>query len=200
MASTPGTGGSRLTEFDAVDRPMTGPGDLARECHCVLCEPPEDQPTWDDGDIELVGHVQDFGWHVAWIEAEGTTPAWAFTVGLTHTFGHPEIAMFGLQSQVMANCLNLVGEQIRGGDPLVPDEPRDRVFAKYPAIPKSVDLSWYRDLFGYAVWFAQGPPPFLQLLWPDREGRFPWDENCGHRCRVAQPQLWIPHDEHATGH
>lgn len=60
--------------------------------------------------------------------------------------------------------------------------------------------SWYVDLFGYALWFAQGPPlPFLQLIWPDRDGRFPWNESSGHRCRVDQPQLWIPHDDHATG-
>ena len=169
-------------------------------CRCVLHEPPDDEASWDQGDRKLVADVEEYGWHVCLVTEDDATPGWAFTVGLWHTFGHPEVAMFGLRGPDMHHWLNAVGEQARNGQPLVPEEPRPGILAKHPVIARPVHVSWYPDFFGYALWFGHNSvAPILQVIWPDKDGRFPWEEGSGHRSRVDQPQLWIPREDHATG-
>ena len=166
----------------------------------MIHEPPADRDGWDEGDRKLVADVERHGWGVFGINAEDSMPGWAFTAGLWHTFGSPEIALFGLRVPDMQHWLNDIGEQIRSGRPPMPNERRDGVLPDFPVAFRPVHDSWYRELFGYAVWFTQRPPlPIVQVIWPDREGRFPWDEGCGERCRFDQPQLWLPKDQHPMG-
>ncbi|MEV5078760.1 DUF4262 domain-containing protein [Streptomyces sp. NPDC056159] len=52
------------------------------------------------------------------------------------------------------------------------------------------------DFFGAGIDYYQAPPlPVMQLFWPDKEGRFPWDGQAEEYCRASQPLLWIPKDE-----
>ncbi len=175
----------------------SAPSGLNAECHCVIHEPPEDRGAWDDGDRKLVADVERHGWAVIGIAADDRLPGWAFTAGLWHTFGSPEVAMFGLRVPDMQQWLNDVGEQVRGGQSLRPDELRGGLLPDFPVRFRPVHDSWYRDFFGYALWFTQAPPlPIVQVVWPDRGGRFPWDAGCGERCRFDQPQLWLPKHQH----
>ena len=166
----------------------------------MIHEAPANLEQWDAGDEKVVADVERHGWAVLGIHAEDSVPGWAFTAGLWHTFGSPEVAMFGLHVEDMQQWLNVIGEQMRAGQPMRPEELRHGVLTDFPVAFRPAHQSWYRDLFGYALWFAQRPPlPFVQAVWPDREGRFPWDPECGQRCRFDQPQLWVPKDEHPMG-
>jgi hypothetical protein len=147
-----------------------------------------------------VADVERHGWGVFGIKAVGGLPGWAFTAGLWHTFGSPEVAMFGLRVADMQVWLNDVGEQIRSGQTFDPDERRMGILPGFPVTFRPVHEGWYRDLLGYAMWFAQRPPlPVVQVVWPDTEGRFPWDPGCGTRCLFDQPQLWLAKEEHPIG-
>src|SRR5436305_461168 len=174
--------------------------DLDRECHCVIHEPPTDRSRWDDGDRKLVADVEGHGWGVFGISAGDGLPGWAFTTGLWHTFGSPEVAMFGLLVPDMQVWLNRIGEQIRKGQAVEPDERRAGVLPKFPVTFRPVHDSWYRDFFGYALWFAQRRPlPIVQVVWPDAEGLFPWEPGSGTRSQFDQPKLWLSKDEHPMG-
>jgi hypothetical protein len=134
------------------------------------------------------------------ILADEHTAGWAFTVGLWHTYRHPEIAMFGLRLDDMHTWLNKVGDLVRAGTVLSPAASVDGILDGYELAVREVDRSWYRALFGMALAFYQAPPlPIRQLVWPDRAGRYPWDSDCGERCRRDQPQLWVPVAKHAPG-
>lgn len=131
------------------------------------------------------------------IPASGTLPGWAFTIGLGHTFGHPEISMFGLRPGDMASWLNQLGERVGSGHTLVDEQLVDDVLPSAPLIIRSIHRSWFPELFGTAMWFTQHPPlRVLQAVWPDRHGLFPWDETAGVRCRLDQPQAWLSVHEH----
>ncbi len=174
--------------------------DPDRECHCVIHEPSLDRDGWDDGDHRLVANVERHGWGVFGIGAEGGVPGWAFTAGIWHTFGHPELAMFGLLVPDMQAWLNKIGEEIRDGRALHPNELLDGVLIDFPVTFRSAHESWFRDLFGSLLWFARRPPPpLLQVVWPDRAGHFPWEPDVGQRCRFDQPSLWLPRDDHPKG-
>ena len=50
----------------------------------------------DAFDAKLVGDVREYGWHCVLVGAEGEAdPPFAYTVGLTHTYGHPELVLVG---------------------------------------------------------------------------------------------------------
>lgn len=96
--------------------------------------------------------------------------------------------MFGLRIPDMQHWLNIVGEDIRGGWRPEVNQFHDGVLEGNSVLFRSADPSWDRALFGTGRWFAQRPhPTVLQMVWPDRQGRFPWDDGCGERCRVDQP-------------
>jgi hypothetical protein len=47
--------------------------------------------------------VKEYSWYVALFEANTATPAFAYTIGLWKTFGHPQIISFGLSIHTLAS-------------------------------------------------------------------------------------------------
>jgi hypothetical protein len=172
--------------------------DLA-SCGCRLHHPVGDEAGWTDGDRKLIADVEGAGWHLVMIHPQPGQPSWVFSVGLWHMFQSPELSMFGLRMADMGHWINRVGEQIRAGNLPRHGESRDGVLAGFPVQFRQVHRSWYRDLFGYGLWFYQAWFPVLQMVWPDGTGRFPWQGGAGERCRLNQPVLWRPAEEHPLG-
>jgi hypothetical protein len=157
---------------------------FVRECHCQLCGP---LPATDP----LAGHVARRGWGVVSVPAEGRRPAFAFTVGLWHSFSHAEASVFGRDEDEMAGWLNTVGRAVKGGRVLLPDRLGDDVLGAMEVFPRPALASWHRHLFGAALAFYRGQPvPMLQLVWPDLDGILPWEPGCDDECLAAQPRLW----------
>jgi Domain of unknown function (DUF4262) len=42
--------------------------------------------------------IKDHGWHRMGVYGEEDRPSWVYTIGLNHTYGHPEIVVFGFES------------------------------------------------------------------------------------------------------
>jgi len=161
-------------------------------CPCRLHHPLGDEAEWDDNDRNLVSDIQNRGWSVC-IIADDAHPTWAFSVGMWHTFRTPEVAMFGLGAQDMGRWINVIGERIRLGHRFQLDKPEDGVLKDFPVMLRLADDSWYQEFFGYGLWFYQSWFPLAQVIWPDRQGKFPWEEGSGELCRT-QPPLWVGQD------
>jgi hypothetical protein len=174
-----------------------------RECHCRFCDLRLSALIPDLLDPNpALEHVRRIGWSVVTIIKDDNRPEWAFSIGMWHTFGSPEIAMFGLRSPDMGIWINRVGRQVREGQPLIADGGlRHGVLGnEFPVAVRSVHDSWHPLLFAAAMNFCPLPPlPFVQLVWPDRHGRFPWEPGAGERCRRDQPSLWLAAEEHPYG-
>ncbi|GAA2110645.1 hypothetical protein GCM10009780_65830 [Actinomadura alba] len=182
--------------------------DPRRECHCVLCTGDDPGHDHDDGQVcehgcrdDTADLVARHGWSATAVHSDDGVPAWAYTIGMWHSLGSPEVAMFGLLLPDMQNWINKIGDQIRDGQPLHSDErPLHGILpGGYPLIIKPVHPGWYPFYFGTALRFYRHHPPLpiVQVVWPDQDGRFPWDEHAGVNCRANQPQLWLPPDQHA---
>jgi uncharacterized protein DUF4262 len=157
---------------------------FVRECHCLLCGP---MPATDP----LAGHVARRGWGVVSVPAEGRRPAYAFTVGLWHSFSHAEASVFGRDEDEMVGWLEVVGDEVKAGRVLLPDRVGDDVVGVVEVFPRPALASWHRHLFGAAMTFYRGQPvPMLQLVWPDRDGVLPWEPGCAEDCLDLQPRLW----------
>jgi hypothetical protein len=168
-------------------------------CFCRLCVPQDGDEELDEQERKLLADVEGHGWAVMGITAQGDLPGWAFTIGLWHTFRSPEVAMFGLRVQDMQLWLNDIGDQVAAGRPPKPGERRHGVLDDSSLEWRPVDRSWYPELFGWALWFTAPPLPIVQAVWPDRDGRYPWEAGAGERCIRDQPVGWRPVDEQPTG-
>lgn len=125
------------------------------------------------------------------VPAEGRRPAYAYTVGLWHSFAHAEASVFGRDEEEMVDWLEIVGDRVRAGRVVHPDRQADDVLGDVDVFPRPALASWHRHLFGPALTFYRGQPvPMLQLVWPDRAGVLPWEPGCAAGCLDAQPWLW----------
>ncbi|MTE18864.1 DUF4262 domain-containing protein [Streptomyces sp. TRM43335] len=167
-------------------------------CFCLLCAPTQrGGPAWEERDGRIAKNVADFGWHVMGVMAGGDAPDdWGYSIGLWHTLRSPEVSVFGLPSQTAMRVVNAAGAAIRDGERLQPDQRRGDVLNGYDVAVRPVHPSWYPDFFGAGIDFHQTPPlPVAQLFWPDKAGRFPWEEEAEDHCRAGQPLLWIPKED-----
>ncbi|GAA0349260.1 DUF4262 domain-containing protein [Streptomyces blastmyceticus] len=85
------------------------------ECRCVICHDYGDRAEADQVDLRVIGDVQRYGWHVVMVPEDDIGPGFAYTIGLAHTHGAPELAMFGLDVRDMHRMLNTLGERAAAG-------------------------------------------------------------------------------------
>lgn len=81
---------------------------------CIMC----DGASLDEARFSLHHSIETHGWAIQYVESERISRTWAYTVGLTAGFDHPELAIVGVTPQQAAGTLNSLGEVVRSGDRL----------------------------------------------------------------------------------
>ena len=139
-------------------------------------------------DLRVLAEVAERGWHV--IHVEGAGEGHAFTIGLFRSFDHPEVLLFGLADAGEA-ALDRLGARVRGGERFEDGGVAEGILPDRAVSFRAIARRHYRTYLGYAGWFHGGPRfPALQAVWPDAEGRFPWERWSSRALREAQPVLW----------
>ncbi|MFB7083787.1 DUF4262 domain-containing protein [Streptomyces sp. NPDC056308] len=170
------------------------------QCRCVLCHDYGDRDEADRADLTIIENVQQHGWHVQMVPEDEIGPGFAYTIGLAHTHGGPELAMFGLDIHAMRRMLNRLGAKSAAGAVLAEGQRHREVVDGHQVALRQVDVRWYRTFFGRAMGFYRRPPlPVLQVAWPDVDDRFHWEYQAEEGHRESQPQLWLPPREHPVG-
>lgn len=141
-------------------------------------------------DRKVISDVGDHGWHVALIPEDDEGPGFAFRVGLHENFEHPEVIIFGLAIESMHAIINLIGEEVRKGRRFAAGEAASGIIEAFDVRFREVAPEHYAEFLGTASWYYKGKDyPALQCIWPDRQGRFPWDDDFPHSLRARQPIL-----------
>lgn len=141
-------------------------------------------------DEELIADIEKFGWVVMLIEETDYLPGFAYTVGLWEKYNHPELITFGLKKNTMHEILNTGGELIKAGLSLGENKNYDNFFENSSARFLNVDKRNISDYFGYAMWFNNYKDfSALQLVWTDRNDKFPWEPGFEKEFERKQPLL-----------
>jgi len=144
----------------------------------------------DEHEAKTIADVLTHGWHVLKVLEDDAGPGFAYTVGLRHSFGHPELIVVGLAPDVGHALLNLAGESIRQGGRYAEGIDYDDLLRGHACRFRDVPVSQFRPYLGWALWFYEGPSfPALQLIWPDPDGRWPWDPAVDPAIRDLQPVI-----------
>ncbi|MCV6588008.1 MAG: DUF4262 domain-containing protein [Marinobacterium sp.] len=151
---------------------------------------PEAENEYDE---QLLAQIAEAGWQNVHISAEEGWPSTVFTIGHFHNKNHPEIIVLGLPDEAAEHMLNLVTIKILAEEvPLEPYRKYDDLADGLPMAFVPVDTGYYGAFLGYACWYyADLPAPFpaLQMVWPDRDGKFPWEDSYDEDFLSMQPRL-----------
>lgn len=152
----------------------------------------------------ILKNIQKFGWHANGIPGEGSSPDWAYSVGLFAKYGQPELIVFGLDIETMHEMISRYVDLLQSGKKFhVAESLRDKkrspktilridgIIPDQPCALREVQLPWREPLLRSASWYYHYQEyPVFQCFWPDRHGYFPWDTHCNKRTRKSQPMLY----------
>jgi hypothetical protein len=164
---------------------------------CRLGEAQRERPGthWNihDGMEDVVRHnVAEYGCHVMKVAADDEGAGFAYSIGLTQTYGQPEVICFGLRDDVMHSMVNEMRDQMAGGVRFKDGDQVPGLIEGYVCILKRTVRTLYREYFGYALWFYGGDNfEALQIVWPDKRNRYPWDAGYDAPSN-QQPITWQP--------
>jgi hypothetical protein len=132
--------------------------------------------TLDEVRFNIHGIIDRYGWFIQYVEAFPTSRAWAYTIGLTAGWDHPELVVTGVTPQAAARVLNNLGEMIRAGRSFSPDG--------YQYVPSTGQVHFsqvhpaHYDLGVLAAWVdyygclgMQPTAAALEVLLPGREAK-----------------------------
>ncbi|MFZ5874974.1 MAG: DUF4262 domain-containing protein [Nitrospirota bacterium] len=139
----------------------------------------------------MLRDVNTVGWHAAIVEPDHAHHGWAFSVGFTQTYQHPEIAVFGLPHDVLRAVLDAIAQSLQAGCSYADGQEDVLLAPPYRCVFRGIDEAWRDRLLPDASWFYGARPfPALQLVWPDRSHRLPWDEAFDVGLASFQPLLF----------
>jgi hypothetical protein len=145
-------------------------------------------------DQRLLDNIAEYGWHVIMVLDQDDSPGWAYSIGLHHSFNHPEIIVFGLELDLMQSIIDNVGEAVRSGNKFEIGKTYPDLIEDYSCTFNTVKPVWYDEFLCFATWYyKESDFPALQCFWPDFDARFPWEPHFNKDLLSAQPLLF--HDE-----
>lgn len=140
--------------------------------------------------VRIAQDVKKYGFHIAYFERTDYLPGFAYTIGL-HEKNHPELIVFGLSQELMGFILNEMGAKILNGEVFEIGRNYDDFIEGYPIQLVKVDKDYYPNYLGYCSWYNGFSEEYstYQVIWPDKEGKFPWEDEFNKEWIFMQPLL-----------
>jgi hypothetical protein len=135
-------------------------------------------------------NIGKFGLQVILVSSTSYSPSFAYSIGLWETYKHPEIICFGLPNDMGHAIINDVAEMVKHGVRIQISEDYDDIFKDSRATFLQVDRRNIDDYFGVALEHYKGEQfEAVQLIWTDRNNKFPWEEDFEEQFLHTQPLL-----------
>jgi hypothetical protein len=182
---------------------MMGPPPAVSSCACRICVPNFIDQSPSASDRDCIETVVRCGWQVVVVGGDTACdccsgppdsedgPAFAYTVGLGHRAGHPELAMTGLPVTLMHHALNLVADRVvMSGLRLRPGDVIETALPNAPVVVDAVSNVGLESIGCVSEWFHRHPVEVLQLVWPTTSGVFGWQPGAPPELDALQPPAW----------
>ena len=144
----------------------------------------------DEHERGFVEAIREHGWFRTDVMADAEGPGFSYTTGLWQGLQHPELIVFGLNGQTAHEIFWDVFRSIEAGEALPIGRPVADVFGNALAYVLPVAEKYHAEYLGWSRWFYRGDGfPCVQIIWPDPEGRFPWNADFDPELKGFQPDL-----------
>ena len=155
--------------------------DTEKENHCT---------SKDELLVRTKTNINKFGLQVIMVSGSDYSPSFAYSIGFFETYNQPEIICFGLPQKLGHEIINDVAQLIKNGETIRIYTNYDNIFKNGRAEFLPVDDKNIADYFGAALnYYDKTKFPAVQLVWTDRNDKFPWEENFEEKFLHDQPLL-----------
>ncbi len=135
-------------------------------------------------------NIEKYGLQVIMVDSSSYLPSFAYSIGLWEKYKHPEIICFGLPRDLSHAILNDVADLVKEGDNLTPNKTYLNIFKDSKAEFLKVDQENINDYFKVTIkHYNSDLFPALQLIWTDRNDKFPWEKDFEEEFLYDQPLL-----------
>jgi hypothetical protein len=135
---------------------------------------------------DCAAKIAEYGWYCVATKTANGTP-YAYTVGVSATYHHPELVVVGLEAQIAHALLTKAVAIIHGGAWLSEGHDREDIIQGFPARFRALDQGSCFVSFAVAdTFYGHSEIPRLQLLFPDASTRFPGEAECDVDISAAQ--------------
>ena len=144
----------------------------------------------DDDERSFVAQIREHGWFRTEVFADEEGSGFSYTTGFWQRTRQPEVIMFGMSTDTAHSVFWDLFDEAQAGRQLTPGKRSASVFANLPAYAFCIAKRYYADFLGWNRWFYLGDDfPCLQIVWPDRNGLFPWESGFAGDLEGKQPDL-----------
>lgn len=150
-----------------------------------------DNPSADlrDYEVELIDRVREFGWQTTSVLG-GEEPAFSYTTGFWLTLNRPEVLVFDFPPQLAHDVFGQMMRELRSGRELPTGEPLPGILAGEDVYLVQVKPAAAAEYLLSSCWFYRRTQfPTVQLVWSDKQGRFPWQDGFDEALASRQPDL-----------
>jgi len=137
--------------------------------------------------------IDEYGWFVMNVAPrEGEEgDLWSYSTGLFYHYQHPEIFILNESNDLRFSMINSIGDRVKAGEKFEPGKGyADIIGGGFDVQFRHVHPTHYRDWLNSALWFYDDDEnsfPVLQCIYPDMQGKFPWDAGCEQWAIDQQP-------------
>ena len=136
----------------------------------------------------ILKDIEEYQVSVAYIDTDGYNPRFGYSIGLWEQFNHPELLLIGLDSESTQAIINNAKNQIAEGTRFIEGVNYPDFLVGYPVQFIEVQPIHYPDYMGYASWYNDYQDyPVLQIIWPDKNSRFPWNNEFNKNFKFSRP-------------
>lgn len=143
---------------------------------------------------DLQAKIDKFGYTFIGVMSDAKNPGFTYSIGLSK-LGMPELIMFGIRAEYAIVMMTSLIEDHRGNSTIPQPTTLATPITEYSNLPAHLieaKLELAENYAFQAKYFAEDntlPRKYMQWVWPDTEGRFPWEEDFTLKFRKAQPML-----------
>ena len=138
----------------------------------------------------VLDEIASNGVHIAHEDRSGEQPEYSYTVGMWHSFEQPEVIVIGLPRDVAQDLLDNVADEADGGRRFAAGEQHDGLVHGYPVRLLRVSEAQAAQWLSLVGWvYERADVPCVQLVYPDKQGRWPWQPDVREGFRKIQPVL-----------
>lgn len=117
-------------------------------------------------------------------------PRYLYSIGLWHSFQHPEIIVLGLHNDAAARIGQLVGEKVASGHKYAQGEIDHELIHGYETMflnmPRSLSARW---MLSDNWLYGEENFPIFQIVFQDEDRNWPWDDEAPIQFLRNQPLL-----------
>lgn len=144
----------------------------------------------DPSQKNIIAQIRKHGWMGTYVMADEEGPSFSYTMGFWLKFSFPEVILFSVPREKAHDIFWAIYREIDEGRRLPIGVPVDGFIRNFQIVFLPVSVEQYREYLGQNRWFYDGDDfECLQLVFPDREGNFPWSSEASDEFRACQPDL-----------